>query len=39
MRRDVLVGGGQITAQALIHLGDVTPFSQDSGIHIFHLKD
>jgi hypothetical protein len=54
--------GGQITAQALIHLGDLTPYavaitggsgkyagaegeievqpvSQDSGIHIFHLKD
>lgn len=54
--------GGQITAQALIHLGDLTPYlvavtggsgkyegaegeievrpvTQDSGIHIFHLKD
>jgi hypothetical protein len=54
--------GGQITAQALVHLGDLTPYavaltegsgryegaegeievqpvSQDSGIHIFHLKD
>jgi hypothetical protein len=54
--------GGQITAQALIHLGDLTPYavaitggsgkyegaegeievqpvSQDSEIHIFHLKD
>jgi hypothetical protein len=54
--------GGQITAQALIHLGTLTPYlvaitggsgkyegaegqievrpvSQDSGIHIFHLKD
>jgi hypothetical protein len=54
--------GGQITAQALVHLGDpapylvavtggsgryegaegqieVRPVTQDSGIHIFHLKD
>jgi hypothetical protein len=54
--------GGQITAQALVHLGDPTPYlvavtggsgryegaegqievrpvTQDSGIHIFHLKD
>jgi hypothetical protein len=54
--------GGQITAQALVHLGDPTsylvavtggsgryegaegqievrPVTQDSGIHIFHLKD
>jgi hypothetical protein len=54
--------GGQITAQALVHLGTLTPYavavtggsgkyqgaegeiqvqpvSQDSGVHIFHLRD
>jgi hypothetical protein len=54
--------GGQITAQALVHLGSLTPYlvaitggsgryegaegqievrpvSQNSGIHIFHLRD